>query len=101
MSNAQRFPYVEMDASLGAASVLPYVPLRLEHEQKLVSISALVASGATFNVLPYDVGIQLGAVWEQQTVPVQLTGNLSDSDARAIIVLGTIAKFTPVHLAFA
>ena len=84
MSNAQRFPYVEMDASLGAASVLPYVPLRLAHEQKLVSISALVDSGAALNVLPYDAGIQLGAVWEQQTVPVQLTGNLSDSRTRLL-----------------
>ena len=38
------------------------------------------------NCEPYDVGVQLGAVWEQQTIQVELAGNLADSDARAILV---------------
>jgi len=28
---AQRFPYVEVDASLGPASALPYVPITLAY----------------------------------------------------------------------
>ena len=76
MRGAQRFPYVEIAPSLGAASALPYVPLALKHQEKVVSASALVDSGAALNVLPYDVGAELGADWQQQTVPVQLTGNL-------------------------
>ena len=30
----------------------------------------MLDSGATVNVLPYDLGVQSGAVWEQQTVQV-------------------------------
>jgi len=101
MAEAQQFPYVEIDPSLGAASALPYVPLTLEHQGNVVSVSALVDSGAALNVLPYDIGLQLGAVWEQQTIPVQLTGNLADSDARAIIVAGTVGRFAPARFAFA
>ena len=101
MSKAQEFPYVEVDPSLGAASALPYVPLTLEYEGRVVSVSALVDSGSALNVLPYDVGLQLGAVWEQQTIPVQLSGNLEDSEARAIIVTGTVGQFAPVRLALA
>lgn len=101
MPEAQRFPYVEADPSLGAASALPYAPITLEREGNAANVSALVDSGAALSVLPYDVGVQLGAVWEQQTVRVQLAGNLADSDARAILVTATIGRFTPVRLAFA
>ena len=83
MTEAQRFPYVEIDPSLGAASALPYAPVTLELGGTAASVSALVDSGAALSVLPYDVGIQLGAIWEQQSIQVQLAGNLAESDARA------------------
>jgi len=101
MPDAQRFPYVEIDPSLGPASALPYAPITLELGGRVTSVSALVDSGAALSVLPYDVGIQLGAVWEQQSTSVQLAGNLADSDARAILVTATIGQFAPVRLAFA
>ncbi len=101
MSESQRFPYVEIDPSLGAASALPYAPIALELDGNVANVSALVDSGAALSVLPYDVGVQLGAVWEQHTIPVQLAGNLANSDARAILVMATIGQFTPVRLAFA
>lgn len=101
MPEPRRFPYVEVDPSLGIASALPYVPLHLESNGNTASVSALVDSGAALSVLPYDVGLQLGAVWEEQTVPVQLVGNLSESDARAIVVTAVIGPFAPVRLAFA
>lgn len=101
MSEAQRFPYIEIDPSLGAASALPYVPLTLEFGAKVVSVSALADSGAALSVLPYDVGIQLGAVWEQQTISVRLAGNLAESHAKAILLTATVGQFAPVRLAFA
>ncbi len=101
MAKAQRFSYVEVDPSLGAASALPYAPLELKLDGNSVSVSALVDSGAALSVLPYDVGTQLGAVWEQQAIPVQLAGNLAHSDARAILLTATVGHFAPVRLAFA
>ena len=32
---------------------------------------------------------------------MQLTGNLAESDARVLIVTGTVGEFAPVRLAFA
>lgn len=101
MSKPQRFPYVEIDSSLGAASALPYAPITLELDGNVANVPALVDSGAALSVLPFDVGVQLGAVWERQTIPVQLAGNLAESDARAILVMATIGQFAPVRLAFA
>ena len=97
----ERFPYVEADPSLGSASALPYVPIVLQHEQREIPASGLVDSGATLNVLPYDLGTQLGAVWERQTIPVHLTGNLAESEARAIVLTARIGQLPSVRLAFA
>jgi hypothetical protein len=52
-------------------------------------------------VLPYSVGEQLGLVWEQQTTPVTLSGNLAACEARALLVSVVVGKFPPVRLAFA
>ena len=101
MAAAQQFPYVEVDPALGEASALPYVPLTLERGERSVTVSALVDSGAALNVLPYGIGLQLGAVWEEQTIPVRLTGNLAASEARAILLSGSLDQFPPVRLAFA
>ena len=98
---AHRFPYVQVDPSLGDASALPYMPITLTNGQQKIGASALVHSGAALNVLPYNLGIQLGAVWEQQTVPVALSGNLAASEARALLLTGQVADFPPVRLAFA
>jgi hypothetical protein len=43
--------------------------------------SGSLDTSATVNMLPHDLGRQLGAVWEQQTTPVRLTGNLARFDA--------------------
>jgi hypothetical protein len=39
--------------------------------------------------------------WEQQTVAVQLSGNLAASEARALVLTGKVGEFAPVRLAFA
>ena len=80
---------------------MPDLPLTLSLGAREVNVSGLVDTGATINVLPFDVGLRLGAVWEHQTTPVQLAGYLATSDARILLVTGTIGQFAPVRLAFA
>jgi len=55
---AQRFSFTEIDKSLGAASSLPYLPLTLNYQDTSLSVSGLLDTGATVNVLPYDIGRQ-------------------------------------------
>lgn len=101
MTQPVRFPYVDVDPVHPGASHPPYVPLTLSNGQATVACSGLLDSGATVNVLPYPVGIQLGLVWTQQTIPIQLTGNLAQAPARAVVVSALIASLPPVRLAFA
>jgi hypothetical protein len=97
----KRFGYVEADPLLGVASALPYAPIMLQMGDRKVQVSALIDSGSTLNVLPFDVGLKLGAVWDEQIVPVRLGGNMAESEARGLVLTGQIEGFEPVRLAFA
>ena len=101
MAEARRFPYKEIDRSAGTASSLPYIPLTLTYQDTSLSTEGLLDTGSAVNVLPYDVGLELGAVWERQIVPVTLTGTLSQLEARVLIVSSTVGKFVPIRLALA
>lgn len=101
MTQPVRFPYTDIDPAHPGASRLPYVPLTLTNGQLTVTLSGLLDTGATVNVLPYTIGLQLGLDWTQQVTPIQLTGNLAQAPARAVVISATIAPFSSVRLAFA
>ena len=98
---AVRFPYVAIDSSLGEWERRPWLPIKLSMSQPTVSVVGLVDSGATVNVMPLNVGLKLGADWDQQTIPLELGGVFAGIEARAILVNGSVASFPPVELVFA
>lgn len=100
-SRVERFPYVETDRTMGPVGALPFMPLILGYQQQEIAVSGLVDSGATVNVLPYDLGVRLGALWERQLTPVRLTGNLAEAEARAIVLMARVGQFRPARLIFA
>lgn len=61
---------------------MPYLPLTLSNGNKSLEVMALLDTGASVNVLPYQIGLELGAVWQEQTVPITLSGNLAENEAR-------------------
>jgi hypothetical protein len=101
MLDGQRYTFTERTDNLGRSSIMPYLPLTLTNEGRSVEVMALLDTGASVNVLPYDIGVQLGAVWEDQTVLIPLSGNLASSEARGLVLSGTVSPFSPVLLAFA
>jgi hypothetical protein len=101
MFNGQRFPFIERRNSSGQTAILPYLPLTLSNGNNNQEVMALVDTGASINVLPYELGLQLGAVWENQTVQIPLSGNLARSEARGLVLSGTVSDFSPILLAFA
>jgi len=100
MTIAQQFPYVTRDPALGNASLAPMMPLTLIGTQQALALG-LLDSGATINVLPYSIGVQLGFQWDQQTQIVQLSGNLAAVEARVVVLSALIGAFPHVRLAFA
>ncbi len=94
-----QFPFKPKDPA--GDSLMPFLPVTLALEQTVIPFLALLDTGAAVNVLPYSAGVQLGAVWERQTIPVPLTGNLSASEARVLVLEATVGRFAPVRLGFA
>jgi hypothetical protein len=101
MLNAQRFPYKIINQSLSIVDRMPYLPLKLKLEDRFLIAEGLLDTGASVNVLPFELGLQLGLIWENESLSVFLTGNLTRYEARAVIVDAQVSSFSAVSLAFA
>lgn len=102
MVDAQRFPYKIIDSSLGMVDRMAYLPLTLSlNNGQSLDTEGLLDTGASVNVLPYELGIQLGLIWENETLSVVLAGNLARFEARAVVVDAQVNPFPTVDLAFA
>lgn len=65
-----------------------------------VDAMKLLDTGASVNVLPYEIGIELGEVWEEQKVPIELSRNRSREPAKGLVLLGKVEPFNSVLLAY-
>ena len=101
MVDRVRFAFTEVDPSLGPLSTLPYLPIVLTYQNQSLRVSGLLDTGSSVNVLPDEMGLRLGAVWERQRLSVPLGGNLSKFEARAVVMTANVEQFPPVDLAFA
>lgn len=101
MPSTQQFPYISGEPALGEAGFRPQMPITLTHQQSSIIASALLDTGATVNVLPYSLGLELGYIWERQITTLDLTGNLAQYEARAVVIQANISQFEPTQLVFA
>ncbi len=96
-----RFRYSTADPSQDQFDSLPRVPLVLRSGPVAVEAVGLVDSGATVNVLPYEAGVQLGAVWEDRRASIRLAGSLGSQVAIPLFAMAEIGGLPAVRLAFA
>jgi len=101
MKGSQQFPFLEIKDIYGDVDVVPSLPLTLSYRERAIAVSGLLDTGASVNVLPYSVGCELGAIWEEQNFSVQLAGNLEPIEAKGLAVIAQISNFLPVTLVFA
>ena len=97
---SHKFPYLQILPERHLTEPMPYLPLTLERKGNIKEVFGLLDSGSTVNVLPYKVGLELGAVWDEQRISLKLTGNLANYEARALFTNAQIPNFPPVELAF-
>lgn len=65
---------------------MPLIELHFANAAYRTTASALVDSGAALNILPFEIGMELGLKWEQQTFPLDLGGTLSGAQAYAVLL---------------
>jgi hypothetical protein len=96
-----RVRYSTTDPAQDEYDSLPRLALTLHLRGQTVETVGLVDSGATINVMPYSIGLRLGAVWDARKANLRLAGNLSERDAMPLFVQAQVGEFAPVRLAFA
>lgn len=96
-----RFKYSTTDPSQDEFDSLPRLPLVLRSSNQSVEVVGLVDSASTVNVLPYEVGIRLGATWDDRKANIRLGGTLGSMNAMPLFVTAQVGEFAPVRLAFA
>jgi hypothetical protein len=96
-----RFKYSTTSLAQNEFDSLPRLSLPLRREDRIVESMGLVDSGATVNVLPYEVGFQLSGVWEDRKAVIQLAGNLGNQPAMPFSAIAQVGEFLPTELVFA
>ena len=101
MPNSLHVSYTTLQNALGELIPRPILTIEMMNGKQLIRATGLVDSGADVNVLPHQIGIALGLVWEEQRYTFQLSGNLANLPARAIVIPVKVGNYSPIDLAFA
>ena len=96
MSDRLRFPFIQR-----GLAPMSMMPIQLSRDSSSTNAMALVDSGATMNVLPYELGLELGAIWEAQDIAVRLGGSFGGDEAKLPALNATVGAFESVELIFA
>jgi hypothetical protein len=96
-----KYPFLPLKDVDGQSDLMPLLPLKLILNEQALQVHGLLDTAASVSVLPFSVGLALGAIWDEQTAQLELTGNLASFEARALLLTAQIESFPPVRLAFA
>jgi hypothetical protein len=78
-----RFQYSTTSPIQNEFDSLPRLTLLLHRADRRIEGVGLVDSGATVNVLPYELGLQLGGVWDDRKAILTLKGCYVRTDLNA------------------
>ena len=96
-----RLRYSVSDPSQNEFDSLPRLTFSLSCNNRQIEVTGLVDSGATVSVLPYEIGIRLGEIWDDRKANIRLAGNMGNFPAMPLAATAKIGNFQPVRLVFA
>lgn len=80
---------------------MPFLPLTLTLGSTALTVQALLDTGAAANVMPLEIGLQLGAEWQPDAPPITLAGALGGVESQGLLVTAQVATFPLIALTFA
>lgn len=96
----QRFHYSQKSVPGRPPVWIPLLPAQFTLQQPVVE-NALLDTGADINILPYSVGLRIGAVWKLAPKMPQIFGIMSQIECHAISIPVVIGHYPMISLAFA
>lgn len=101
MADRLVFPYVVNRQYVRDERARPFLPIALSNQERRVQTLALVDSGADLNVLPYEVGVKLGGIWDAQPRMFGVSGVVGQLASRGLVVDVAIGNWPVVNMGFA
>jgi hypothetical protein len=98
MTTLLRVPYTRV--ALPFPTLRPILAVTLSNPPATLTADALVDSGSDTNVLPWDLGAQLGCDWSRAFPLPPISGALASTPTRAVILSVKVGTFPLVSLAF-
>ena len=101
MAERLEFPYIVKADYTNDRIARPFLPVRLRYRQKELEVWALLDSGADTNVLPYRLGLDLGANWEKSKDFDELQGLGGLVQTKQIVVDLSVGAWPNIRMIFA
>ena len=88
MPQAEQYPYVARNPASGAVGFLPFLPITLTLGQRNLQVTGLLDTASTVNVLPFDLGEQLGGRLGQTDCADSVDGKPGERGSKRSAVVG-------------
>lgn len=85
MTERLTYPYVVRTEYIPDFVARPFLPVTIRYGQAEIQTMALLDSGADINVMPYQLGLELGADWDAPSVIEDLQGLGGGVQAKRIV----------------
>lgn len=96
-----RFRYSCLNLAQHELNNLPYAPLFLFRGENSVEALGLVDTGAMMNVLPYQIGLRLGGIWDDRQASLQVGGSFNSQVAIPFFCMSKVGNMRAVRMSFA
>ena len=101
MADRLVFPYI-INANYAHDSIArPFLPITLSYRSIEMSAQGLIDSGADLNVVPYSVGIELGATWDDHQPYHGLSGLTETLESRRMLLDISVGSWPSKRMGFA
>ena len=100
--SATRFQFLQRPSGgSGPLDLVPLLPAELSLGSVSAKVTGLVDSGATFSVLPFDIGNRFGQDWRSLPDAFSISSFAARTPAKLIRLWTHVAAYPPIKPAYA
>ncbi len=100
MAESLSFPYILSTEYVDDQVTRPFIPVSIRYHGNSVDTMAMLDSGADTSILPYAMGLALGAEWSRQPDLWHLEGFGGELETKKLVVDLIIGDWHPLRILF-
>lgn len=100
MAESLSFPYILSTEYVDDQLARPFIPISIRYHGNSIDTSAMLDSGADTSILPYAMGLALGADWSRQPDLWHLEGFGGEFETKKLVADLVIGTWHPLRILF-